>query len=1108
MPENEEDDDISIDFGKWFKRKKENKKEESKENTDSTDTSKKAAEKNGEDDEHIHKDSSARKEHSEHKAHKTEHKEHKAEEKPKEETEDDEISFDFSKIRNWFKHKKGHEEHKDESKEKKDDEEEISIDWGQTANFFKKYAIIFLVLIPLFLAVFIRMQTAALPFTDEWATNSVNGYFKTQIRNQINQQYPNLPDTNKENLVEKQFQQFLQQNKDQVNQQIKQTSQYFKTSYQDDNGNSYMPDIDPYYWYRYAKNVVEKGNMGDEIRDGQPYDNHMLAPNGRFISKTDSFHSYFLAYFYNIIHVFNPSMPLLRAIEYYPVIISMLSIIPAFFIGRRIAGNAGGFFAATMLAVNQAFLSRTMWGHADTDAWNIFFPLYVSWLFIEAFTTNNKWKRIIFTSLAGFLLGLYSLAWGGWWYIFDFIIASLGIYFIYYLIVHRSEFKKGFTSFFKHAPVKNLFIMGVVFLVSTGIFVTLFYSFNSFVGALRGPFSFTTIKAPVQETLWPNVLTTVAELNEGNMSQIINSIGGKFLFFISIIGILLTIIKKDEHGKYEIKYAAFLTIWFIGSIYASIKGIRFTLLLAPAFSIAFGVALGLIFYYVIKWASKELKINKTLVGIVLIILFSLLFISPAKTSLYIAQHDVPIINDAWYNSLTAIKNNSSENAIINSWWDFGHHFKALADRAVTFDGTTQDSPQAHWIGKTLLTDDEEQAIAILRMLDCGGNNAFDEVFKVNKNSHASIDLIYQIIILDKLTAKQKLIENEFTETQTDDVLKYTHCAPPEDYFITSEDMVGKSGVWSHFGSWDFERADIWQNLRKLDKESAVKIMIEKFNYTKEKAEQLYYETQSITTDRDANNWVAPWPSYVSGLTQCTVSADIVSCANGLQVNLSSYEASIPTQTGIVNPTSLVYADQKGFYKKEYAGNIMPYSAALIPSGDSYQSILMQPELAGSMFTRLFFFKGHGLKHFTPFNYQRSITGNEIYIWKIDWPGSEPLNAFESDFKSREEIKASHILIMSASNATEEEDRIAKQKIEEIFKKVNEGTDFNSLAEQYSEDSSVKTNKGDLGWFKHGVMVKEFEDAAFALKNAGDVSGIVKGPFGYHIIKLTGRRAIG
>lgn len=90
-----------------------------------------------------------------------------------------------------------------------------------------------------------------------------------------------------------------------------------------------------------------------------------------------------------------------------------------------------------------------------------------------------------------------------------------------------------------------------------------------------------------------------------------------------------------------------------------------------------------------------------------------------------------------------------------------------------------------------------------------------------------------------------------------------------------------------------------------------------------------------------------------------------------------------------------------------------------------------------------------------------------------------------------EVKASHILVK-----TEDE---AKRILEELKK----GASFAKLAQEKSECPSKKKG-GDLGWFGRGKMVPEFEKAAFALKK-GELSGIVKTKFGYHIIKVTDTR---
>jgi len=80
----------------------------------------------------------------------------------------------------------------------------------------------------------------------------------------------------------------------------------------------------------------------------------------------------------------------------------------------------------------------------------------------------------------------------------------------------------------------------------------------------------------------------------------------------------------------------------------------------------------------------------------------------------------------------------------------------------------------------------------------------------------------------------------------------------------------------------------------------------------------------------------------------------------------------------------------------------------------------------------------------------------------------------------------------------------KKAIDEIYNRVKAGEDFAELAKTYSQDPGGATG-GDLGWFGKGRMVKPFEDAAFALKKIGDVSEPVLSRFGWHVIKLTGRK---
>ncbi|MBI2141911.1 FKBP-type peptidyl-prolyl cis-trans isomerase [Candidatus Woesearchaeota archaeon] len=827
-----------------------------------------------------------------------------------------------------------------------------------------------------------------------------------------------------------------------IRQQVKQTADYFKSFFQDSEGNNYMPDIDPYYWFRYARNIIELGHPGDIIKDGRSYDTFQLAPNGRYIEPEDTFHPYSIAYLYRILGIFNPKITLMQAEMLYPVIVSALTSILVFLIARRIIGNIGGLFAGAMMALNPASLTRSLYGHGDSDTWVLFISVLATFLFLEALEAKKLKWQLGFAALSGLTIGVYARFWGGWWYIFDFLIAAAAIYAGYFLIAHRSEIKKYAKNFFMHTELKTAMAVVLVFALFSGISVSLLAGPEVFLLSPVSSLGFTRIKAPVMESLWPNVLTTVAELNEGDINGIINNVGGIFLLYVALLGIVLTmanrridskelmfitisatywllllLLRNNFHQTWfiillsapiifrvayaairtepiDMKLAALLIIWFMVTIYASTKGIRFVMLLAPAFSIAFGVTIGFLYRHLSSLLTKEMHINRLIAGAALLIISATIFIYPTNVwaiSNSVAKQDAPIINDAWYNSLTAIRDSSNKTAIITSWWDFGHHFKALAERPVTFDGTTQGSPQAHWVGQMLRTDNEKMAVGILRMLDCGGNNAFEEVQKTNDNDTVkSVKTLYDIFEMDKDAAKSKLLKKYgMTEQQAEKVLSYSHCEPPEAFFIASEDMIGKAGVWAHFGSWNFERAYAWQKLKDKTVEEAAAEMQSKFNYTREQAEQTYFDMQAISNDAEANSWVSPWPSY-GQIDSCTRQGKEAVCNNGMRINLTTNDVYFYTAEGVRHPKSVTYLTETDVRRIAHEKDVgIDLAATYVPEGDGYKLILAAPELNASMFTKMFFMRGHSLKHFKLLTYQRSITGAEIYTYKVDWKGGEP-----------------------------------------------------------------------------------------------------------------------
>lgn len=104
-----------------------------------------------------------------------------------------------------------------------------------------------------------------------------------------------------------------------------------------------------------------------------------------------------------------------------------------------------------------------------------------------------------------------------------------------------------------------------------------------------------------------------------------------------------------------------------------------------------------------------------------------------------------------------------------------------------------------------------------------------------------------------------------------------------------------------------------------------------------------------------------------------------------------------------------------------------------------------------------------------------------------------------DSSSQDEyVQASHILINFGADTS-----LAQKKINELLSELRGGADFAKVAKDYSQDQMSAVQGGDLGWFGKGMMVPEFEKAAFNAK-IGDLVGPIKTNYGFHIIKVSNR----
>lgn len=132
-------------------------------------------------------------------------------------------------------------------------------------------------------------------------------------------------------------------------------------------------------------------------------------------------------------------------------------------------------------------------------------------------------------------------------------------------------------------------------------------------------------------------------------------------------------------------------------------------------------------------------------------------------------------------------------------------------------------------------------------------------------------------------------------------------------------------------------------------------------------------------------------------------------------------------------------------------------------------------------------------------YQEQLSRNYIFEDKV----TEELTQ-EAYQRGLEEIRASHILVQVGYDAVPQDTLEAYNKIRSIRDKALSGADFDELVKQYSEEPGAQERGSDLGYFSVFSMVYPFESMAYQTE-VGEVSEIVRTQFGYHILKVLGRR---
>ena len=361
-----------------------------------------------------------------------------------------------------------------------------------------------------------------------------------------------------------------------------------------------------------------------------------------------------------------------------------------------------------------------------------------------------------------------------------------------------------------------------------------------------------------------------------------------------------------------------------------------------------------------KSAFKESVPIKKYVAVLAVILA---LVTPTVCGAYLTSDQVvPGTNDAMWNAMTWIDENSENNTVITSWWDFGYLFEIAADRQVTFDGGSQSGERAFWLGQAMTTSDLELSAGIFRMLDSTGDRAVATLNNYTNDTGKTTSILLEILPKTADDAKNTLVNTyHLTGAQADSVVNLTHPENPRPViFVASSDMLQKAGWWSYFGAWNFTNQSS-----------------ENYNY--------YVPSQQVTVEpgqtgrlaliNDSGLAVNAVIQRGTGNNSTTAYTEALSTYNNSEIFING------TPYNPLNISNLILIEDGYLVKNESVGNVKNanYTLFLMGENNVYTPILIDNKLANSMFTQLYLLGGANQDIFTMVHME-----NGVSLWKINY----------------------------------------------------------------------------------------------------------------------------
>lgn len=787
----------------------------------------------------------------------------------------------------------------------------------------------------------------------------------------------------------------------------------------------YLGDYDSYTWLQHARTFLRTGTTCDALIDGECRDTHTNAPLGRRDQYRRSLHIAAIVGLHRVLTLFDPDYPLPASAFLVPVIVGVLGVFPAFAIGRALGGTLAGWAAAVLIGINPIFLQRSM--GSDSDVWNVVLPLFMIWAGTTALRAPRLGRGLMYAVLAAVFAALHAATWRGWIFTLGVLLAGLVGNVVILALRHVTRTRSG--RVWQDPQMRQAVLVFATFSLATALLTTiatgeaeLRSALHALVGSLHRPLASEAAAVPAIQ--WPDVLSTVAELGHPNLGSIAVFMGGQLFFFVGWLGLLVLLLPRRGWqwwhfviligGNYLYRYlltatglgpsallcllaaplvvavvlyafaddssaeadqgaALAVVLWFVGALFLSFSGLRFVMLLVPPFAIACGVAIGRLYDWLQSRAAATYPRHATMLSAMLLALFVALLIPPIRQGYHEGWSYKPRINDAWWDAMTRIRDETPAAAVVNSWWDYGYWIKYIAERRVSADGGSLLTHIPHWLGRAFIAADETETVGLLRMLDCGSDatpepegraGAYGRLVASGIGEDAAHAMVVRLAGLSPAEGRAYLTTSGLSEHAANDVLAASHCTPPPAYLVLSSELINQP-AWKNLGAWDPKGG-----------------MGPPGGY-------LTTRWQPCTPHRGGVEFSCPVDAIID---RANTRVDEVSYVAG-QPGSARLRLRRATNGGHPGdefegiPGVVFWAGATGMERVQLLTATHSDIGVLVDVSNA-RVLLGSPRLLGSTFTQLMYLDGRYTRYFEKFD-ERTANGERLVTWTIHWDGRTP-----------------------------------------------------------------------------------------------------------------------